>query len=988
MLNKVNEDSIGEIVDNPVKYITEMLKSQEEQKTKRTKKRKKQELIEEEENYSLSSYEQKQLLKKTNYAKIKKISNKSKIPISKNLNHKSIYFKNIKENNDNYKIKILFPFKPYKTQKEYMKTLLKAYSNKKNAILESPTGTGKTLVLLTTSLAFLKKEREKGNFKIKILYFSRTHFQLKQVIDELKNSGYRPKMSVLGSRDHLCSNFELKNLKGFEKTNKCEELVRNDNCQFYKNFSKNKILKSDDIFNIEEIVKRGNKKKICSFYHAKQNTDTDIIFLPYNYCFNYDYRNSHKELFKNSILIFDEAHNIQSVAEDGCSFSLDIEDLTNIIGAFKKLGKYDLKHLHLAFEELLNIMKNLKKNLLAKYKQKKKDFNKVFPGKDLFYILEENSKDHKKNIKGINSENIKTLKNNLKKILKDTEKLIKPKNLLSIEKLKKFLSIISNLWKDLSENTSNSKKIYNFKLNIEKKKKNIFFNLWCLSASFAFKEIQKLTPHSIILTSGTLSPIKNFKNEIGINFDFVYKGNHVINTEKQLFKCILSQFGDNNPIDLSYSNRGNLEMISFIGESILDICEIIPEGVLVFFPSYAVMNNYCDIWEREVFFKIKCFKKIFIEVKGSENNRLIRNYEISHKSGAIFFAVCNGKLSEGVDFTDSMARCSIVVGIPFSNCKDLKLIAKRDFLNINKTDSYDGQEWYKNKALRATNQAIGRVIRHKNDYGAIIFFDRRFDYQGNKKYISSWVNKDLRQCENYKVFLNNLSSFFKEIKNEFEKITDVNEIENYFCNKEIDLQKNQRVDYFNNFSSSYNNNYSQNIGNNYSQNNYNSSNKKNTNNKYINFLRKYNSKFSNNLQNNENIIPDNNVFDSTTNYQNYTKNKKYFSNINENYNSLNKKSSSEFNNKNINTIITNSNLKKNEIFQISNIKKNENNEVLEELNEDEIKNLLGSLFSSAKKSSHDKDDKNNIDINTYSIFSQKKKISFKKKKLKKKFKNS
>ena len=37
-----------------------------------------------------------------------------------------------------------------------------------------------------------------------------------------------------------------------------------------------------------------------------------------------------------------------------------------------------------------------------------------------------------------------------------------------------------------------------------------------------------------------------------------------------------------------------------------------------------------------------------------------------------------------------------------------------------------GEEWYKQQASRAVNQAVGRVIRHRMDYGAIILCDERF----------------------------------------------------------------------------------------------------------------------------------------------------------------------------------------------------------------------------------------------------------------------
>ena len=47
----------------------------------------------------------------------------------------------------------------------------------KNALLESPTGTGKTLMMLTSALACVEKLREKGKFA-RVVYASRTFTQL------------------------------------------------------------------------------------------------------------------------------------------------------------------------------------------------------------------------------------------------------------------------------------------------------------------------------------------------------------------------------------------------------------------------------------------------------------------------------------------------------------------------------------------------------------------------------------------------------------------------------------------------------------------------------------------------------------------------------------------------------------------------------------------------------------------------------------------
>lgn len=99
--------------------------------------------------------------------------------------------------------------------------------------------------------------------------------------------------------------------------------------------------------------------------------------------------------------------------------------------------------------------------------------------------------------------------------------------------------------------------------------------------------------------------------------------------------------------------------------------------------------------------------------------------------GAVFFAVCRGKVSEGLDFSDKKGRTVIITGIPYPPFKDPRVVLKRQYLDdLGKTAArgasiLTGDEWYNQQASRAVNQAIGRVIRHRNDYGAILLFDDR-----------------------------------------------------------------------------------------------------------------------------------------------------------------------------------------------------------------------------------------------------------------------
>lgn len=59
--------------------------------------------------------------------------------------------------------------------------------------------------------------------------------------------------------------------------------------------------------------------------------------------------------------------------------------------------------------------------------------------------------------------------------------------------------------------------------------------------------------------------------------------------------------------------------------------------------------------------------------KGRGKRRSIKSQYAGHgSSGAVFFGVCRGRLSEGLSMSDELCRLVIVIGIPFPAIGDLR----------------------------------------------------------------------------------------------------------------------------------------------------------------------------------------------------------------------------------------------------------------------------------------------------------------------------
>lgn len=142
------------------------------------------------------------------------------------------------------------------------------------------------------------------------------------------------------------------------------------------------------------------------------------------------------------------------------------------------------------------------------------------------------------------------------------------------------------------------------------------------------------------------------------------------------------------------------------------MCNVVPGGVVCFFGSYDYMESfYSFLDESNGLDDLRKKKILFKEPRLSgQVEKMLTDYAAAIRStttnGAILFSVVGGKLSEGMNFSDDLARCVIVIGMPYPNKNSPELAEKMAYLD-RKFGNGSGAEYYENICLKSVNQCIG-----------------------------------------------------------------------------------------------------------------------------------------------------------------------------------------------------------------------------------------------------------------------------------------
>ncbi|KAK9468201.1 helicase C-terminal domain-containing protein [Lipomyces arxii] len=650
---------------------------------------------------------------------------------------------------------------------------------------------------------------------IKIFYASRTHSQLTQFVDQLRLPKFPPsdfadnqvRHVPLSSRKQLCIHPTVSRLRDLNAINdRCAELQQNTvdkRCSYLMSDQtlehrvktrefRDRVLA--DVRDIEDIAEIGKSMAVCPYYTSRGVVELgEVITLPYPLLLQPSFRKALNISLKDQIVIIDEAHNLLDAISSLFSMSIS---LTDILKSKSGLQVY-----------------------LEKFKKKLNAGNKVYVAQilKLLAVLEvfltgfkgqtgaEVSQNDVLQKSAVDTINVYKIERYLEKsklarkvesyvtYVADTAELDERENKSNSRKPKRIVASVPVLSKITSflmalTNPSNDGKVF-----FEQTPSDRLLKYLLLDPSFYFKSIVE-EARCVILAGGTMEPVDDYLKYL---VPYLPKEriqtlscDHVIPKEN-LGAWTIATGPTGLDLTFTFEQQRLAAVAHELGRTIMNMCFVVPDGMVIFFPSYKYLDAVCLIWKTKtpdttmsIWDQLNSRKQLFQEPRDAGNaDSVLSEYSQAISAppepktrGAILLAVVGGKMSEGINFADKLARAIVMVGLPFPNARSADMIAKRSYIERTTFDAAKARDvklygtesnvptsrqrqwkqaaddasrdYYENVCMRAVNQSIGRGIRHATDYAVILFLDTRFSNPRIQNKLPKWIRDRLTTSEN------------------------------------------------------------------------------------------------------------------------------------------------------------------------------------------------------------------------------------------------
>ena len=676
-----------------------------------------------------------------------------------------------------------------------------------------PSGTGKTVTLLSLILAYQAVHTE----RTKLIYCSRTVPEIDKALLELKRLiAYREKMISeeaevseklklnlnstpfygigLSSRRNLCVNpSALSEKVGKAVDAKCHSMtaswVRNraaqhpgekiELCDYFEKLERasDKLLVPTGVYTLDDLKDYGREQGICPYFLARKMLNQATVII-YSYYYLLDPKVAElvsKELPRDAIVIFDEAHNIDNVCIESLSIDISRFNLESGSRSLQKLSdkiedikQRDVNKLRNEYESLVEGLRKAQKDrltdrVLANPIVSDDMLNEAIPGNirkaehflallrrfleflrlkmKTQHVTSESPASFLQHIREMTFIERKPLRMCSERLgsLVQTLELNNLEELSSLQRIADFATIVSTYLNGFTilfepfENLSESGGLI----------PNPILHLCCLDATIAMRPVFNRFD-SVVITSGTLSPLDMYPRLLDFN-PVLMETFPMTLTRNSVSPMIVTRGADQVAISSRFQVRNDPAVVRNYGALLVEFCKVVPDGLVAFFPSYIYLESIVSIWqEMGIINQILQYKLLFIETPDNvETSIALESYRAACENGrgAVLLSVARGKVSEGIDFTDHYGRAVIMFGIPYQYTESRILKARLEFMREN----YQIREndFLSFDALRHAAQCLGRVLRGKQDYGLMILADKRYSRPEKRNKLPRWISQSI-----------------------------------------------------------------------------------------------------------------------------------------------------------------------------------------------------------------------------------------------------
>lgn len=623
-----------------------------------------------------------------------------------------------------------------------------------------------------------QRSSEETEEELKVFFCSRTHSQLSQFVGELQRvklpAGLPPeeqgpdtasaelteevKQITLGSRKNLCINPKVNKLASQTAINercmelqqsktpadkKCSYLPTKEDESLVLDF-KNHALAS--IRDIEELADVGRKLGVCPYYASRPAVPpAEMVTLPYPLLLQKSAREALGICLKGQVVIVDEAHNLMDAVEGICSAQISLTQLRlareSLITYLQKFRNRLKGSNRMYLTQVVRVIDSLIQ-FAANLEHEKAPGGTVEPGSLL-------------SGQGVDQINL----TKLVRYISESKLARKVEGYISHLRATENKSGKDEVAAQLPE-TPTLTQIQNFLMTLmNPSKEGQFFwsnengatilRYMLLDPSEHFRDIVE-SARAVILAGGTMSPMDDYTEQLFPYLPSVttLSCGHIIPASNLLVRTVSSD--DKGSLEFNYKTRQSVSTMQRLGNSILAILPHIQGGTVIFFSSYTYLEQVRKQWNEDgTSARISSVKPTFFDSRAVSVEETFGSYSDSvsaNPRGALLFSVIGGKLSEGINFSDDLGRCVMVVGLPFPNLETPEWKAKMQYLDSRAAargvpSGSASREHAENVCMRAVSQAIGRAIRHKGDWASIVLFDSRYARPKVQTKLPGWIKE-------------------------------------------------------------------------------------------------------------------------------------------------------------------------------------------------------------------------------------------------------